>query len=585
MQNSRLLARFLSGSAVAGVMLVALAVNAQQPPSKSSAEAPPAPSAFGETLEVRIINLDVVVTTRDGKPVTGLTKDDFELLEAGKPTDISNFVEIIPSSPAPAAAVFSTAPAPPAAADEHRDVRQRKLIFFVDNASVQPFNRNRVLQSMKRLLDEGARHGDAFMIVTWNGNALSVPLQMTTDHVAADKVWSRLFEQTSIGMMIQQDRARTEAALNDLIVNYSLMSPPQRPPYDVGLSEVRMYGEKVMHETRLKSEALSSIIAALRGVDGRKALLFVTEAFSDNPALDTFEYFNSIKEKFAGGGSQSPLIDSREFEDRPAIERIADAANSAGVTVYPFHAGGLGAAQIVPDASVSSNVAMINGGGGIIPTDSDAGALEHLAAATGGFALVGTNSFDRGVRSVLSDLGSYYFLGYRANGARQDRVTAIAVRLRSNRNKYIVRSRRSLVESSSTSEMRDAVTANLFYPVSKNDLRVSVSAGSPVPNPDPNKVVVPLQITIPTEQLTLMPDGTNLMGHFSVFGGFLRHDGAVSKIDRKEQTFRFPAESLKRRKEITVNLDLTAEMGTEGISIGVVDEISHATGFAVARMR
>jgi len=198
---------------------------------------------------------------------------------------------------------------------------------------------------------------------------------------------------------------------------------------------------------------------------------------------------------------------------------------------------------------------------------------------------VGTDSFDRGVSSVISDLGSYYFLGYRANGARLDKVTAVSVRLKNNKNKYVIRSRHSLVESSALTEMRDAVVANLFYPVSKNDLKVSISAGDPVPNPDPKKLVVPLRITIPTDQLTLMPDGTDLMGHFSVFGGFLREDGAVSKIARNEQTFRFPAESLKRRKAVTVKMDLTAERGTEGISIGVVDEISHATGFAVARMK
>jgi VWFA-related protein len=584
MPNRRCGARFLCGSAMA-CLLVTFTAAAQQPAPAGTAQTPPPPSAFGETLEIRIINMDVVVTTRDGKPVTGLTKDDFVLMEAGKPTEISNFVEIIPTSPAPALAASPGGPAPPAVSDEHHDVRQRKLVFFIDNASVHPFNRNRVLKSMKRLLDEGARHGDAFMIITWNGNAIAVPLQMTSDLSAADKVWDKLFEQTSAGVMIQQARSQTERALNDLIVNYALMIPPRQPPYSLGLAEVRIYGEKTMHETRLKSEALSSVIAALRGVDGRKALMFVTEAFSNNPALNAFEYFNAIKDKFEGGIGQNPLMDASEFEDSPAIERIADAANSAGVTVYPFHSGGLGADQMMGDASVGSNVALVSGGTGVVPTNTDAGALHYLAAATGGFALVGTNSFDRGVASVISDLGSYYFLGYRANGTRQDKVTAISVRLKNNSNKYVVRSRRTLVESSATSEMRDAVTANLFYPVSKNDLRVSISAGNPEPNPDPNKVVVPLRITIPTEQLTLMPDGADLMGHFSVFGGFLRHDGAVSKIDKKEQTFRFPAESLKRRKEITVKMDLTAELGTEGISIGVVDEISHATGFAVAKMK
>ena len=57
-----------------------------------------------ETIEVRITNLDVVVTDRSGNPITGLTKDDFEILEGGKPQTITNFSELRETSGAPAAA-------------------------------------------------------------------------------------------------------------------------------------------------------------------------------------------------------------------------------------------------------------------------------------------------------------------------------------------------------------------------------------------------------------------------------------------------------------------------------------------------
>src|SRR3954471_2618140 len=48
------------------LMLPALPTHGQQPP---------APPQYGETIEVRVVNLDVVVNDRDGNPVTGLTKD------------------------------------------------------------------------------------------------------------------------------------------------------------------------------------------------------------------------------------------------------------------------------------------------------------------------------------------------------------------------------------------------------------------------------------------------------------------------------------------------------------------------------
>ena len=42
---------------------------------------------------MRVVNVDVFVRDKDGNPVTGLTKDDFELYEDGKPIAITNFYE------------------------------------------------------------------------------------------------------------------------------------------------------------------------------------------------------------------------------------------------------------------------------------------------------------------------------------------------------------------------------------------------------------------------------------------------------------------------------------------------------------
>src|SRR5690349_18722695 len=56
----------------------------------TSQQAPPAPQ-YGESLEVRLFNLDAIVTEKDGTPVRGLTKDDFIVLENNVPQEISNF--------------------------------------------------------------------------------------------------------------------------------------------------------------------------------------------------------------------------------------------------------------------------------------------------------------------------------------------------------------------------------------------------------------------------------------------------------------------------------------------------------------
>ncbi|MYF05689.1 MAG: hypothetical protein F4230_12255 [Holophagales bacterium] len=52
------------------------------------------PAVFSEVIDVRVVNIEVVVTDRDGNRVHGLTASDFELLVDGEPTPIDYLVSI-----------------------------------------------------------------------------------------------------------------------------------------------------------------------------------------------------------------------------------------------------------------------------------------------------------------------------------------------------------------------------------------------------------------------------------------------------------------------------------------------------------
>ncbi|HEY0372427.1 MAG TPA: hypothetical protein VGD79_10520, partial [Thermoanaerobaculia bacterium] len=67
---------------------LALPLGAQRRP-----EEPESPRIV-ENIDVRIINVDVVVTDRKGNPVHGLSADDFTILENSVPKPISNFYEV-----------------------------------------------------------------------------------------------------------------------------------------------------------------------------------------------------------------------------------------------------------------------------------------------------------------------------------------------------------------------------------------------------------------------------------------------------------------------------------------------------------
>ncbi|MGZ8811458.1 MAG: hypothetical protein ACXW29_10000, partial [Thermoanaerobaculia bacterium] len=110
-----------------------------------------------ENIDVRVINIDVVVTDRSGNPVTGLKREDFEIFENNIPKPISNFYEVegsMPKNVEGEGQIIDTPSAPVAAvrADDIPDNMRRRIIFYIDNLSLAPFNRNRVFKEMKAFL-------------------------------------------------------------------------------------------------------------------------------------------------------------------------------------------------------------------------------------------------------------------------------------------------------------------------------------------------------------------------------------------------------------------------------------------------
>src|SRR5580765_8004946 len=64
----------------------------QQTPSRPAGQAPPpGQPAVTFKAEVDYVDVDAAVTDRQGNFVTGLTKDDFEVLEDGKPQKVATF--------------------------------------------------------------------------------------------------------------------------------------------------------------------------------------------------------------------------------------------------------------------------------------------------------------------------------------------------------------------------------------------------------------------------------------------------------------------------------------------------------------
>ena len=531
-----------------------------------------AAAAFGqrplvETIEVHVVNVDVVVTDRRGNPVTGLTKDDFDILENGVKKTITNFYEVegqkakniaveVPGTPPAQAAIQ-----PPA--DEINENLKRRIIFYVDNLSLAPFNRNRVFQQMKDFVKTTMRPGDEAMIATYN-RSMKIRVPFTRDPNQIISMIETIAKESGLGVAAKSEWKQVQDSIREA------------GSYEEALGNARTYASSNEHDLRQSVSSLNGLLTTLAGVEGKKILVLTSEGFPMQPGREAFYMVDEISRE-KGWNVGSTMLETMTYDGVSLIQSVAKTANANGITMYAIHAAGLtggvemSAEYAKPTSNTVSQAASTN----------TMESMQLMADMTGGLASVQTNNFAAAFQRIQRDLDSYYSLGYRAGTERVDRQRYLQVRLK-NRKDLIARARQTFVEKSVFAEMSDRVIANLLYRVKDNDLNILTRLGQAIPNGD-GFFRIPVDVQIPISSLALLPQGeTEYAGGFDIYVIVANKDGDMSDVARKSHQIHVPAADMKAAagKFYTYTLELLTEPGLNKISIGVVDQISNTAGFS-----
>jgi VWFA-related protein len=442
---------------------------------------------------------------------------------------------------------------------------RRRIIFYIDNLSLAPFNRNRVFTQMKDFVKTVMRPGDEAMIATFN-RSMKVRVPFTRDPVQLVQMLDVIAGESAMGTQNRSERHDVQSQIRDA------------SSFDDAVAAARTYAQSVDHDLRQSAESLNALMSTLAGVEGKKILVLTSEGFPMQPGRDAFAYIDDqASEK--GWQANTAIMEGMNFDATQVIQGIAKTANANGITLYTIHAGGLnsGGENSAENARPTSM---------LVSTAIEQNTVESMqlmADMTGGIASVQSNNFKLAFNNIQRDLDSYYSLGYRAaNTERVDRQRALDVRLKNNpRNQYIVRARQSFVEKSTYAEMSDRVIANLLYSSKANDMHVLMRMGRPIPTDD-ELFRVPVEVQIPMESITFLPQGEGqYVGGFDVYVVVGNKDGDMSDVARKTAQITIPMGDFEKTKGkyYTYALDLLMEKGLNRVSVGVTDSISNATGF------
>lgn len=147
--------------------------------------------------DLQVVEVDVTVLDRQGRAVTGLTRDDFEVFEDGAPVEISAFDAVtLPESPPPS--WISAAPDTSGAvrASNERALEGRIVVLFVDDRGFS-FNAGRfqrLKRSVRAFLDRLGPLDQVALMATTGARELQV--EFTTDR---QRIW-KAFDVPPIGI-------------------------------------------------------------------------------------------------------------------------------------------------------------------------------------------------------------------------------------------------------------------------------------------------------------------------------------------------------------------------------------------------
>lgn len=548
------------------VVFFALAVQAQEKVS--------------ETVEVRVVNVDVVVRDRAGNPVHGLTKDDFEVYQNGKKQVITNLYE---AAPAPPAAVTAAATARPAATPvsmttaSFSDARPHRILVLVDNYSLDPARRAEVLKAVERFISQQKRPGDEIALVTWN-RSVKIITPFTADAAKLDQGLVQMREVSKGSMSFQQEMERVRAECQ----RYYDMAEATESGGGVGMSfpeafemsrgAVKSYGEEAYLNSKNLLDALKTTTATFAGLDGKKALLLAGAHLPEAPGEELSMWLFRTYSRKIRNLSGLNIADSPRTAQRMNLEDVAAQASAADVALYFIDGGNPG------DFSKSAEVhnADTSGLEDFLAANNTADAFIRLAQVTGGSVVTKTQSFDLAFDNVSRDLNSYYSIGFQPTEGDNGKSQRVTVKVRNA--EYNVRSRMIYTPRSLDSEVTQRLMANLVHGDVHGDWSINVTTGPP--ERDGKYFKVPMEISLaPT--LTLLPAGSDISGGYTVYI-IMGNNGAVSKVMKTVQDVRMPAaaEADARKQPFTFTGTLMVRPGENVLSVAVVDRVSNAVGYA-----
>jgi VWFA-related protein len=567
----------LISSQFVGTLTLLLAVLLGAASPASSQEEHPSERTFFAPVVVSVINVEVVVTDGAGRPVVGLTLEDFEIFEDGEPVEITHF------HAAPVVVGGGLSAAPPVSPEAEADQDLYLTIVMIDN-NLTPVNRRRSLDALSDFLPRLPANSYV-MLVRCTGR-FNIVQPFINDRNQLRSALEDLRRAGSTSLSAEEDRIRRE--MQTLAEQITPSGTSQLPddrrlrPLEMGdfnsssalsyVHHIKAYAAATSAQTEELILHLRRLIRSVAGLHGRKVVLVVSDGIDASPGANLFHDWEQVFSYIANATNINPTIEAQRFDLSEPLTELAENANADKVTFYAITSRKKG---VMASSGADREGGVTIGTGFDTEAQIKGGRADVLLAkVTGGRALVIDRRLGRQMNGLAEELGTYYSLGYRPQHAGDGRYHRIRVRVRGD--KLSLRYREGYEDVSGADRITDRTLTAAILGLTENPLGVSVDYRDQQHRED-GLYLVPIVVRLPLSQLSLLPQPAEHEGKVSITVAVMDEQGNLAEMERREFPVKiphnqFPA-ALQEHAEFI--MELVMRKGTQRVAIGVRDELGN----------
>ncbi|HSM14414.1 MAG TPA: VWA domain-containing protein [Thermoanaerobaculia bacterium] len=536
-----------------------------------------------ESVEVEVVNVDVDVTDKDGNSVSGLTADDFEILEDGVPRPITNFYSFSSGF----VSSVGEEPAAPAAEPEGfvppGPTQQRRTAILFDTNTLTRRHRDLAIEAIENFVRERYDEQHEWSVIAYSDH-LQYIQRFTNDKLVVLNALDRIKEiPVALSAHLDQPLQTQDPVMAEDVASRRRKFQSGVQVSDMQAVEIRSLVMENLRELDRTTKAMIETMAAHGDLAGRKSLILVTGVMKTIP---TMEYI--LGHAFQGSGSSpdttDPLLLTLDTDVKARLEGIVRTANATRFSIYPVSAlAPTLAAAPHHDVNRRDSGYLFADAASTVPGSIDVeSAPKTLAAETGG-RFYSTDKVEDALYDIEQRASNSYVLGFTTDHPAEGEYHRLEVQLK--RPGFVIRAREGYQHLSDEARMMRALSTPLTFPKAQGDIPVEVQVVKK--QGDGKKVPLTVLGTMPIGNVTMVPQGDNLTGRVRLYLAIYDEDGDLVDLVRTHQDVTVPiAERQVAMGAAPAKFGLSVELerGTYTVSLTLRDEVSERFGTGLERL-